>query len=120
MVWSYDPTSGDARDMVRLRINDVDEDNQVFSDEELDAFLGPEADWRLAAADALDTIATNEALVLKIIRTLDLQTDGARLADSLGKQADRLRAQADEDPGDSSGFVIAHRTLRRVELGHLI
>lgn len=103
MAWTYDPSSGEARDLVRLRITDTDEANPVFSDEELDAFLGTDDDWRIAAAEAIDTIATNEALVLKIIRTLDLQTDGARLADSLSKQADRLRAQADDD----GGFAIA-------------
>jgi hypothetical protein len=117
MGWTYDPSSGEARDMVRLRINDTDIDNPVFSDEELDAFLGSDDDdWRLAAADAIDTIALNEALVLKIIRTLDLQTDGARLAESLSKQADRLRAQVDGD----GGFAIARPPARRVELGRVI
>lgn len=102
MAFTYDPTTDRGR--VRLRISDVDTDNPVFTDEEIDTFLAAEPDdWRLAAALALDTIATNEALVLKIIRTLDLQTDGARLADSLGKQAAALRAQVD----DTGAFAIA-------------
>lgn len=102
MAFTYDPTTDRGR--VRLRISDVDAANPVFTDEEVDAFLAAEPDdWRLAAALALETIATNEALVLKIIRTLDLQTDGARLADSLAKQAEALRSQVDDD----GSFTIA-------------
>lgn len=64
---------------------------------------------RRAAADALDAIATSEVLVGKVIRTQDLQTDGAKVADSLRKHADRLRAlAADEDAAADSwdGFDV--------------
>lgn len=94
---SYLPNTPAGR--VRLLINDVDPLNEVFDDDEIDVFLNLEAgDVRYAAAQALDTIATNEALVLKVQKTMDLQTDGAKLADTLMARAEKLRAQADSDP----------------------
>jgi hypothetical protein len=68
-------------------------------------------DVRLAAAQALDTIATNEALVQKVLRTQDLQTDGAKLSAELRARAAGLRAQVaagatdGEDPGDGVAIV---------------
>jgi len=88
--------------MVRLLLNDVgpDEDDFIFNDEEINAFLALESDnVKLAAATAIDTNASNEALASKVLRTQDLQTDGARLADALRKHAQALRDQvaADDD-----------------------
>lgn len=63
-----------------------------------------------AAADALDTIATSEALISKVIRTQDLQTNGAQLAQALHAQATSLRTQAREldadEPVDGDGFGV--------------
>lgn len=90
---------------VRLLINDTKAD-EVFSTEELDAFLDLEGgSVKRAAAQALDVIADDEALTSKAIRTQDLNTDGPKVADSLRKRAATLRAQADADDDDSeSGF----------------
>jgi hypothetical protein len=75
---------------------------------------------RRAAADALDTIATSEVLVSKVIRTQDLSTDGAKVADALRKQAQVLRQQADAaDAAEDDGFFDVVDTLppcRRPEL----
>lgn len=84
--------------LIRLLINDTatEEADQVFSNTELLDFLALEGDdVKRAAAQALDTIADNEALVSKAIRTQDLQTDGPKVAESLRKRATELRAQAD-------------------------
>lgn len=54
-------------------------------------------DPRLAAAMALDTIATNEALVSKRIKLLEITTDGPAVAKSLREHAAVLRSQADAD-----------------------
>lgn len=81
------------RDLVRLLIADTDAPNQIFTDAQLDQFLTLETYVKLAAAQALDTIASNEALVSKKIRTLDLQTDGPAVATALHAQADSLREQ---------------------------
>lgn len=107
---------GTAVAQVRLLIADLGGD-PTFTDEQLAGFLAlngatdsaaTPAQVRRAAADALDAIATSEALVSKVIRTQDLTTDGAKLADALRKQAATLRAQADaEDADDEGGFLDA-------------
>lgn len=92
---------------VRLLINDVNEADLVFSDEEIAAFLSLEGDnVKLAAAQAIDTIADDQALVLKVLRDHEQTTDGAKLADSLRKRATALRAQAAEavDESDDGAY----------------
>lgn len=87
-------------DVGRLRvvINDVDEGGFVFTDDELGVFLDLEAgSVKRAAASAIDSQATNEALAAKVLRTQDLSTDGPKLADALRKHAAGLRASADAD-----------------------
>ena len=49
-----------------------------------------------AAADAIDALANNEALVLKKIKTEDLETDGAMVANALRTGAKHLRGRAKE------------------------
>lgn len=102
-MFTYNPAEPQDRDRIRLLISDVDEDTAVFSDEEIDLFLSMEGTVRLAAAQALDAIADNEALCSKVIRTQDLQTDGAKLADALRKRAQSLRDQEDEET-EGPGF----------------
>ena len=100
---------------VRLLTSDVDlsglYENAIFSDEEIAAFVALEGDdVRLAAALALETIARNEVMVSKVMRVLDLQTDGAAVARELRFQAQVLRDQAADlaaDADDDLGFDIA-------------
>jgi hypothetical protein len=91
---------------VRLLLNDVDENTPVFSDDEITAFLALEGgNVKLAAAQAIDTNADNEALASKVLKTQDLSTDGAKIADALRKRAAALRAQvADEAEDSDDGF----------------
>ena len=119
MVMTYDPDHPNPTDLqrVRLLINDVDPARPVFTDVEIRSFLDmADGAVLLAAAQALDTIADNEVLTSKVIRTQDLQTDGARVADALRKRADSLRAQHDDLDG---GFfdVIGTRPAAGPELG---
>lgn len=81
------------RDTVRLLIADTDSANQLLTDGQLDQLLLLEGAVKLAAAQALDIIASSEALVQKKIRTLDLQTDGPAVAASLRAHATTLREQ---------------------------
>jgi len=101
---------------VRLLLNDVDEQSLVFSDDEIEAFLELEGDSvKRAAAQAIDTNASNEVLASKVLRTQDLSTDGAKVADALRKHADRLREQAAAEDEDGDGFffgVVEHTTTR--------
>jgi hypothetical protein len=121
VAFTYDLDT--SRGRVRLLISDVDEDtdaNQVFTDDEIDAFLDLEGDnVRLAAALALETIARNEVMVSKVMRVLDLQTDGASVARELRFQAKELRDQAaelvDADAGlgfDTADLVVDQFTWR--------
>lgn len=80
--------------------------DEVFTDAQITAFLQLEGHAvKLAAARALSVIATNEALVSKVIKDGDLSTDGAKLAAELRAQARELRDShaADLDDGDD-GF----------------
>lgn len=79
---------------VRLLINDTAATG-VFSDAEVQAFLDLEdGNVKLAAAQALDTIADDEALTSKVIRSQDLGTDGASVAKVLRERAQILRSEA--------------------------
>jgi hypothetical protein len=98
-----------ADGQVRLLVSDVDEANFILSDEMVAGYLArygvlptgavtPRAPINRAAADALDAIASSEALVSKVMQTVDgLQTDGAKVANSLRTRADSLRRQADRE-----------------------
>ena len=112
MAFTYDLATDVGK--VRLLISDVDTAvaaNQVFTDEEVETLLALEGDSvRLGAALALETIARNEVMVSKVIRVLDLQTDGASVARELRLQAKELREQeaaAVEAADDSFGFDTA-------------
>lgn len=91
MPISYTTPAG----QVRLLINDTVEASPVFTDDEITAFLAMESDSvKLAAAQALDTIADDEALTSKVITSQDLRTDGASVAVALRERAKQLRTQA--------------------------
>lgn len=78
-----------------------------FSDNEIGGFLseyvGESSDVvirsqvKRAAADAIDSLANNEALILKKIKTEDLETDGPAVANALRAGARNLRLQADDE-----------------------
>ncbi|MBO0826213.1 MAG: hypothetical protein J2P24_00385 [Streptosporangiales bacterium] len=107
MTEAYDPTTAAGR--VRLLTNDVDPAAPVFTDAEIEAFLDLTGQSVfLAAAQALDTVASNEVLVGKVIRTQDLSTNGAQVSAELRARAQSLRDQAasgDDDPG--AAFLVA-------------
>lgn len=92
---------------VRSLIADIDLANPIFSDAQIQLFIDRSRTLKRAAADALVAIAINAALILKVIRTQDLSTDGAKLADSLMKRADLLRKDSDDDDASlDGGFLI--------------
>lgn len=96
---------------VRLLIADLDEgENQIFTDDQLEGFLSiTSQSVKRAAADALDAIATSEALISKKLRTLDRESDGPAVADALRKHAASLRQRAkeEEDLMDDEPFFMA-------------
>lgn len=95
---------------VRLIIGDLDLANQIFGDTELEGFLSITRDSvKRAAAEALDTIASSEALISKKITTQDRSSDGPAVADALRKHAASLRSRAreEEDDLDQESFFSA-------------
>lgn len=96
---------------VRLLIADLDTgENQIFTDDQLEGFLSiTRQSVKRAAADALDAIATSEALISKKIQTLDRATDGPSVADALRKHAVALRQRAkeEEDAENDEPFFMA-------------
>lgn len=66
----------------------------LLSDATITNLLTLEGSVKLAAAQALEIIGTNEVLVQKRIQILDLQTDGPAVAAALAKRAQQLRDEA--------------------------
>lgn len=90
--------------IIRSLIPDTDavfgvaEDQYLFSDDDLTNFFTAGNDSVLRAAGyAVMAIGTSEAVISKIIRTQDLQTNGAMLSDSMVKKAQVLFDRADKD-----------------------
>lgn len=107
---TYNILSDEPKDKVRLLISDVggaDNASFLFTDEEILAFLqlAPEEDIRLASAQALRTIAGNEAQVSKRIKFLELETNGPAVAESLIKLADKLVEEVEDDADPELAFV---------------
>lgn len=102
MAFTYDTSTDTGK--VRLLVPDRVDSGHLFEDAEIVVFLSAEGDdVRRATALALETIASDQAMTLKVIRVLDLSTDGARTSDALLKRAAQLRAQADEADASAGG-----------------
>lgn len=97
MEFTYNPKTDIG--MVRLLCTDTDEKHAMFSDEDIRAFLDLEGDVKLAAARALETIANSQTLILKVIRTLDTQTNGPQVAADLRNAAQQLRQESEDEAG---------------------
>lgn len=92
MAFTYDLATTIGQ--VRLLIPDRVDSGHIFEDAELTGFLAMEDNRvKRGAALALETIASDTAMVLKVMRLLDLTTDGARTSDALLKRAQVLRDQ---------------------------
>jgi hypothetical protein len=93
MSFTYDLGTNIGK--VRMLIPDHDEDNAIFTDEEIEAFLSLEDNSiRRAAAVALETMAANDAYVLKNMSLLDINTNGPAVSAALLQRAALLREQA--------------------------
>lgn len=99
MAFTFEPTSTDPSikliSRVRNHLSDVavdDPESQLLQDERIQTFLNDyDQDVRLAAAAALRAIASDQALLLKVIKTLELETDGSKVSASLLAHAKALR-----------------------------
>jgi hypothetical protein len=99
---------------VRLLIPDTEQLGDIpayiFSDAQVQAFVSMySGSIKRAAAQAKLVLATSEALINKVIRSYDYQTDGAKLGAELRAQSQALREEADIDEKDdaSDTFLVA-------------
>ena len=113
MSWSYSVANDQGK--VRLLCTDTNSlpDLQYFQDEEIQAFLDLEGSIRLAAALALETISSNEVLIQKVMKTLEVETDGSKVATALLQRAAALRKQDAMDFGGAQDFAIAEMVNNR-------
>ena len=92
--------------LVRQLISDIG-DELLLDDDHITALLDLNTrSVRLAAADALETIAASEVLVSKKIRTQDLATDGPAVAKALMDLAASYRRRARELGEDPAADVV--------------
>lgn len=92
-------------DYVRTLITDDGESSQrLFSDAQLVNLIA-HSRWSplLGAAQALDIIASSEALLSKKITTQDLTTDGPAVAEALRAHAAALRKQYADEKAEADG-----------------
>lgn len=113
----YPPDMTTPIGVVRLLVPDMTTDtgdetgDYLFSDAMLTALLALyNGSVKRAAARGIEIIATDQALLTKVIKTDDLSVNGAVLADALLKQAKALREDADQDDALAAedAFVIAY------------
>ena len=117
MSWSYSDSLSTDRDRLRFRIGDVDTNDQLLSNETLDALLTARPDPTLAAIDAI------EGILAKFARELDRGSLGLGGSRSQKTQFYRdllkeLRAEAAR--GDTGAFfgggsVSGKETIREDE-----
>lgn len=113
MTFTYDFDTEPRISEVRLLCFDSDADNAIFEDREITAFLGMNSqNTRLAAAQALEVIATSQSMILKVITNLGLSTNGPAVATDLRAAAKELRRQVADGDGDYEGmFDIAEQVV---------
>ena len=95
---------------VRLLVPDNKAAAYCFEDAEITAFVTLEGDVRTAAALALETIASDTAMTLKVISINGLSTNGPAVATSLLARAAKLREQA-LIAGAGAGFDVAEQVF---------
>ena len=83
--------SGSTIGNIRLYCSDTNISTPIFIDEELTAFLSLEGDTRLAAAAALERMASSQALLAKVRAVGDISLNGIDLAKQLMANAANLR-----------------------------
>jgi hypothetical protein len=108
VTYLFPPDYATAIGQVRLLIPDTeqlldpsgtyDHGEYIFSDPQIQAFLSLYSNnVKRSAAQAKLVLATSEALINKVIRTADYNTDGAKLGAELREQSKQLQAEADKD-----------------------
>lgn len=117
MSFTTDPSTDIGK--IRLLIPDLDEERQLFQDEELQALLDMLGHVMLAAAQALDTIAADTAMTQQAVTILGLTTDGPAVAKVLYQRSAQLRRDYSRYGGEAVAFgsaQFADDSLQAAEL----
>lgn len=97
-------------EQMRVLIPDNEEvfdGDYLFTDDELDTYLTISSGNVLrAAAWAMIALGNSEAMISKVIRTQDLSTNGAVLADSYRRNAQVLLDRADAEDKKADSFYM--------------
>lgn len=102
----WPPNPADTVGQLRYVINDVEEP-YAFTDAHLQAMLSIYRDnLQLAGADLIESIAVDEVLLYRFVRTDDLTVDGSKAAEILLKRAQRLREQAAIDAEEDAFEIV--------------
>lgn len=110
MTYTYDVETDIGR--VRRTIPDRVQASAIWTDEEIQSFLNDEDGWRRAAALALETMASDNVLVMKVMTIQNIRTDGAAVSRALLERAKTLRSLADQaDATSGDAFDIAETVL---------
>jgi len=124
MTWTYDLTTDIGK--TRLRVSDTDTTRRIMDDEDYQAFLDMAGgSVVLAAAMALEAIAVNEVLCLKVVNLMGaIVTDAASAAKQLLAQAKTLRAEyaqlGDGGPGFISIEMVDGVDMRREKMAKVL
>ena len=101
-----------ASDIEKMRVlipdnEQVFDGDYLFSDNDLNAYLEVANGSVLRAASyAVLAIANSEAIISKIIKTQDLSTNGAAVADALRLTAKQLADRADKEDDLAGEFYL--------------
>lgn len=115
-TFTYDTSTDIGRIRRTLGKMERSASTAVYTDEEIQSYLTDEgSNWRLAAAAALEDLASDQTLILQVMSDAGYSVNGATMAADLRKRADALRQQViDGTTGDliaadtnDSGFDIA-------------
>ena len=113
MAFTYDLATD--RGKVRLLIQDTNETYEFYNDAEIDAFITIAGDLdgkvvQNASAVALESWASNQVLILKVVTLLDVEVDGSKVSAEMRARAAVLRSDAISSSSDA-GFEIAEMAL---------
>lgn len=100
----------DLVEVVKILIPDVDDDNRIYTDEQIELFIqAADGNHFRAASLAVRALSVDEAITYKVIRTDDQSLDGAKTADAIRKAAQELENLARRlDDGESEEFFSIH------------
>lgn len=97
-------------EQVRVLIPDTEavfDGATLFTDTEIETYLAIAGGSALRAASyAILAIANSEAMISKVIKTQDLSTNGAAVADALRLTAKQLADRADKEETLADGFYL--------------